>query len=85
VTGARMYTIAISGEATPPWSQLLDVWRLLAAATFPPPAVTATAESQPCEDAPPLFNEFKQWARSKGLCRYAAQSLWQRYAALVRA
>lgn len=80
-----MYTISVGGEAAPPWVQLLHAWRRLAAAAFPPPAVCdapAAAESQPPSDLPPLFNEFKQWAQSKGLCRYAARRSFPRFRAV---
>jgi hypothetical protein len=66
-----MYTISIAGDATPPWTQLLEAWRLLAAATFPAPALptVAAAAAQPQPPPPPPFVQFTEWAQSKGLCK----------------
>jgi hypothetical protein len=63
-----MYTIVIVGEAAPPWIQLLEVWRRLAAATFPPAEPLAESSSLPLPPLPPLFAKFSEWAQGKGLC-----------------
>jgi hypothetical protein len=60
----------------PPWSQLLDAWRLLAAATFPPPDITHVADSASSPLLPPPFSEFTQWAHGKGLCRLFAFTVY---------
>ena len=67
-----MYTIVIVGEAAPPWIQLLEIWRRLAAATFPP-AQPLVAESSSLA-LPPPFARFVEWAQGTGLSRYVIAS-----------
>jgi hypothetical protein len=66
-----MFTIVVVGDAAPPWVPLLEVWRRLAAVTFPRHQTLACALESPASlSLSSSFVAFSEWARGKGLCRY---------------